>query len=141
LFSQGEIAMLRQLSLLSAIFALGTTILFFPASTVLSRDMRGQVLLRGDLTCGKFIESLNKPSQRIQIKANIVGYTDAYNTWVNDTCDILGDTDLDSVLLWLENFCRERPLNNVATGLHQLMLELHETRRISCPEGQEKSNQ
>lgn len=63
----------------------------------------------------------------------IAGYITSVNWQMPNTYDILGGGDFRSVLLWLENYCREYPSDNLALGMPSLAAELyakrHKTKR------------
>lgn len=55
----------------------------------------------------------------------IAGYITALNWQTPDTYQILGDSDFKSAVLWLENYCRANPENDVSRGMRALTIELY----------------
>lgn len=39
--------------------------------------------------------------------------------------DLLKNTSFDSIPFWMDNYCKENPLNKLDVGAHQLILELN----------------
>jgi hypothetical protein len=64
-----------------------------------------------------------------QIQAWISGYVTSYNGWQADTHDILGHATVGGVESWVENYCREHPLNNLSNAMAELVGGLHATRQ------------
>ena len=62
------------------------------------------------------------------------GYITAYNAEVSDTYDIMGAKDMPSLLLWLENECRQNPLEEFTKATEHLMIWLYPDRTRSGPE-------
>ena len=63
----------------------------------------------------------------------IFGYVTAYNLQTPDTQDILGQTDREAILLWLENYCKQNPLTDFAEAMEPLTDELHPKRIRKAP--------
>ncbi|MCZ6732537.1 MAG: hypothetical protein O7B27_08315 [Gammaproteobacteria bacterium] len=61
------------------------------------------------------------------------GYLTAYNLLTPDTYDIIGQTDLSAILLWLENYCKRNPLARFAEAMVLLTDELHPERIRKAP--------
>ena len=59
----------------------------------------------------------------------IHGYVVAYNTFTPDTYDVMGDTDLRTVLQWMTAWCEKNTLRNSGHAMEVLMQELYPRRR------------
>ena len=100
-----------------------------------NRDFYGY----GSLSCGIWHEI--RQNWKTKTNANafgaafwISGYITAYNTMTPDTWDILGNTDMDSVYLWIDKFCQENPLGHLASAMQDLTDELYPNRTVKAPE-------
>jgi hypothetical protein len=73
----------------------------------------------GATSCGSYIEQRKdqKSSAYNDTAMWVSGYLIAYNYVEPDSNNSLGDTDLNGVMLWLENWCRANPLKSVADGM------------------------
>ena len=92
--------------------------------------------LGGD-SCGKFIASKQRNTSKI-IDGMYAGYTfyaQGYITGLNmhffhlapnintKLLNILEGTDMDGVMLWLENYCNKNPLDNFESAVKSLVIE------------------
>lgn len=64
-----------------------------------------------------------------QIQAWISGYVTSYNGWQADTHDILGEASVANVEVWVENYCRAHPLNNLSNAMADVIGGLYAGRR------------
>lgn len=63
----------------------------------------------------------------------VAGYLTAYNQFTPDTYNILGNSDLIGVLLWIKNYCEKNPLDSAAAALKNLTPELYPRRTVKAP--------
>jgi hypothetical protein len=81
-------------------------------------------------SCGSFVESKQNENQRYIYLAWLNGYLTAVNKYHGDVKsynglrDIKAGRDRQALLLWLENYCRENPLDNFARAVFMLQHEL-----------------
>ncbi len=76
-------------------------------------------------SCGTFVRDYTRGgSLRYQSQAWVNGYVSAYNRLMSDTRDIRGGTDMESMMLWLNNYCREQPLKSLDDAMEVLTKEL-----------------
>jgi hypothetical protein len=61
------------------------------------------------------------------------GYITHYNFITPDTYDIVVNTDFQSIYLWLDNYCRDNPLDNLAYAMNALTAELYPNRTRTAP--------
>ena len=84
---------------------------------------------QGAVSCGKYIEERGlKGWSYTVIKGWVAGYVTAYNGLAPDTYDILGKSDLNHAMLWMEDYCKAHPLENLANGMKVLMTVLYPKR-------------
>jgi hypothetical protein len=98
----------------------------------------------GDVSCGgwilerravinEFVNSRNYTNM-LTIEGWISGYLTAYNAQTPGVYDIQGDTDMESISLWMDNYCLEHPLNKPAQGMEILTETLWPRRTINQPD-------
>lgn len=93
----------------------------------------GTSAMIGSISCGRYVEN-RKNQVWGQNEYWVAGYITAYNLWTPDTWDILGTSDLDSAMLWLETYCKANPLESLGMGMHYLINELRPKRHRSAKE-------
>jgi hypothetical protein len=73
-------------------------------------------------SCGSYVEQRKdqKSSAYNDTAMWVAGYLIAYNYLESDTINILGNTGLNGVMLWLENWCRANSLKSLADGMEAL---------------------
>ncbi len=78
------------------------------------------------VSCGSFVESKHNETQRYIYLTWINGYLTAVNKYQNDVKiynenrDIKAGRDPQALMLWLDNYCQENPLDN----FYQAVLKL-----------------
>ncbi len=74
--------------------------------------------IMGAISCGDWSKSRGgAEDMRRAVYYNwIFGYVTAFNRRTPDVYGILGSTDNESVYLWMDKYCHENPLNNLAGG-------------------------
>lgn len=84
----------------------------------------GGVMVRGSLSCGRWVEvrTATRPPNTSYAEAWVIGFVSGFSLAKGQ--DVLSDTDSASVFLWMDNYCRANPLNDVTTGAFQLFGEL-----------------
>ena len=88
------------------------------------------VQVRGARSCGQWIE-LRKTLDAVEAVAQeswFVGYLSGMAAY-SDT-DILKGTDNPSIFLWLDNYCRAKPLKRIDDAGDELFLELKKQKRL-----------
>ncbi len=90
------------------------------------------VLGVGSESCGKFVQERRQGRDNVY-RGWVTGYLTAINLSTPNTYNILGSTDLDGILLWLENHCGQQPLDSVASATEALVMELMPNRRQRKP--------
>lgn len=85
----------------------------------------------GNASCGKYVESKNDEIQRYIYLVWLNGYLTAFNQYqsnklkiFNGSHDVKRGLDLEALMLWLENYCRENPLDPYLKAIMMLRDEL-----------------
>lgn len=92
------------------------------------------VIGRGLESCGKFTAAANEGTyqNRWSDWNKYLSYTQGYLTGVNlylpDNKDILGNTDMEGAMAYLEKYCRDNPLSKYTDALDSLTTDLYPTR-------------
>jgi hypothetical protein len=61
------------------------------------------------------------------------GYFTAYNFLVRDTYDLQGAADSETLLSWLDSYCKTNPRKGFADGVEALTLDLYSKRTKEAP--------
>lgn len=85
----------------------------------------------GTASCGSYVESKNDEIQRYIYLVWLNGYLTAFNQYqssklkiFNGSHDIKKGLDSPALMLWLENYCRENPLDTFVRAVMMLRNEL-----------------
>jgi hypothetical protein len=62
----------------------------------------------------------------------LAGFRNAYNLQTPRTCDIFDGFSSEQQLAWVENFCRQQPLEKFHSAVVALAQEVHPRRLQSC---------
>lgn len=76
----------------------------------------------GDRSCGKWSARKQNPYTEASSEAWLMGYMTGLA--IASEKDVLADTDGESMILWMDNYCRTHPLDLVGTGGATLFFEL-----------------
>ena len=91
-------------------------------------DVNGSytVIGQGFNSCGKYTEARKEPKSADAAIYSIwlAGYLTRTNLQLPDTHDIIGNTDLDGALGWIDNYCSANPTSNVARAAEDLVVFL-----------------
>ncbi|HKI63721.1 MAG TPA: hypothetical protein VKA16_03755 [Burkholderiales bacterium] len=94
-----------------------------------ARDATGSFETVGAKSCGSFLQDRQAHGWAYDADtAWVTGYVTAYNALTPDTGNILGDTDVSGAMLWLQNYCKANPSNDLAEGMLALTAELYPRR-------------
>ena len=100
-------------------------------------DAENSYLVLGTKTCFQFVDE-RKFAPDVQDRLTemwIAGYVSAVNKLTPDTFNILGKTNMKSLIISLENYCRGNPFAESSTGLREMIDELYPQRQKSGKEG------
>ena len=110
-----------------------TVILLFNTSQAIGKESSaGPIGAYGEATasCGSFVESKQNETQRYIYLAWVNGYLTAVNKYqsgiknYNGLRDIKAGRDSQALMLWLDNYCRENPLDNFFRAVLMLQHDL-----------------
>jgi hypothetical protein len=78
----------------------------------------------GVIDCGQWVQDQSKTQQRISDRSWLIGFLSGLNQ--NDFYKNAFDkvSSAQQVYLWMDNYCKANPLQNVADGGEMLMFEL-----------------
>jgi hypothetical protein len=97
-----------------------------------------RIITKDAKSCGTYVAARDQGRRGDYKKENkhsqwLAGYITAYNNLKPDTYNIMGDKDMESVLLSLDNWCKEHPLRPFAEAVEILTIELYATRTRTAP--------
>jgi len=87
-------------------------------------------------SCPKYLESRQEPKGTVNRESAhdwVSGYLTAANLFGDDTYDILGGSEREAALFWLENWCRANPFKGIANGMEAFFHERHPHRLKTAP--------
>lgn len=106
------------------------------AASVTAADTEGAYSPQRPESCREFrrvLSSDERTPARMNIRGWIAGYLTAFNRQTPETYDVLGLTDFDGTLRFIDGYCKAHPLDNLATAMEALTEDLyprrHRTRR------------
>lgn len=78
----------------------------------------------GNTSCGRWVKDRSASSLRDQLAGDswLIGYLNGVAAWSD--VDILNQVDGESLMLWMDNYCKANPLESVAHGGMVLGVEL-----------------
>ena len=85
----------------------------------------------GSRSCGEWVNSRKDESSKnyFAILGWVSGYISSFNQMIPDVYNILGSTDMESIYLWMDKYCQENPLSNMAYGMRVITDELWPKRK------------
>ena len=86
------------------------------------------ILAPGTASCGKFTPFFADETGRVMATTWIAGFVTAYNRFEAADGNIAEGTDGAALVAWVEKYCRENPLDNLARATEQLTFELKRRR-------------
>ncbi|SEJ40735.1 hypothetical protein SAMN05192539_1010142 [Paraburkholderia diazotrophica] len=92
------------------------------ATAVNCPDVAHATTAMGVPSCGQWIARKNSVSDKATSESWLLGYLSGLATGTR--VDILRDTDYDSLIAWMDNYCNTHPLERVSGGAAQLYIEL-----------------
>lgn len=108
--------------------------LFSNHASSANKDERYTVIGNGNQSCGKFIAAANEGTYQKNWKqwneyyTYMQGYLTGLNQYIPDNKNILGGTDQDGAMAYLEKYCRDNPLSSYMDALDSLVTELYPKR-------------
>jgi len=106
-------------------------VLLFTFALVTAKDKDGQFESYDPRSCGDWVHARKVGGVNQTADATwISGYITAYNLQTPDVYSIIGNTtDMKSVYLWMDQYCRENPLSRMVEGMQVLTYELWPKRK------------
>ncbi len=119
---------------LSSVFIVFLFLLAMPGKTY-AADQNDKYLIKGygAKSCGSYIQHRKEPNLEADILFWVGGYITAYNVLKAETYSIMGSTDIDGVMGWLDNYCRANPLERFSTAIYLLTIKLYPKRQKEAP--------
>jgi hypothetical protein len=115
------------------LFALGLCLV---TTWALAADQDGSYFSQRPESCREFrrVQGSDERSPTLlYIRGWVSGYLTAYNRQTTDTYDVLGLTDFDAALRFIDGYCKAHPLDNLTAAMEALTEDLyprrHRTRR------------
>jgi hypothetical protein len=108
-------------------------------STALAKDEAGAYAWMGmNNSCGTFVRGRDLARSGVsaleeQYVTWLSGYLTAYNVLQPQTFDVTRGTDIPSLMLWLENYCKRSPLSTFVDATIALTQKLHSGRTEVAP--------
>jgi hypothetical protein len=102
---------------------------------VIAADADGAYFSLRSESCREFrrVQTDERTPALMNIRGWIAGYITAFNRQTPDTYDVLGITEFDAALRFIDGYCKAHPLDNLATAMEALTENLyparHRTRR------------
>lgn len=95
----------------------------------LVQSQKPQVTVRGASSCGLWVKNRETNSlERSSDLAWVLGFLSGIS--MGSTVNVFKDIrDSESLVLWMDNYCKANPLKDVAAGSVALVLELQKTKR------------
>jgi len=91
----------------------------------IAADKDDRYISQGSRSCGQWVELRKEDGwDNLVVESWIAGYITAFNIQTPDVFNILGNTDIASVFLWMDKYCPENPLSSVTAGMRALTDEL-----------------
>ncbi len=81
----------------------------------------------GDRSCGQWVGRTKSPIEHIGPENWLMGFMTGLS--VGSQKDVLAEPDGDSLILWMDNYCKSHPLDKVGTGATVLYYELISRKR------------
>ena len=97
-------------------------------------DINGRFIILGfgSESCGTYVAE-RKLGKDNPYRGWLTGYLSAYNESLKNTYNVLGNTDVEAALLWIDKYCNEHPLDSFADANKALLTELLPRRQVSKP--------
>ena len=106
----------------------------FYSVAAMSSDTQGRYWIYGvgRQTCETYLDSRESGGiSEISYKNWISGYLTASNRSQPDTYNLLGNTDFQGALVWLDKYCKKNTKNTIYMGMANLTAVMYKTRRVS----------
>lgn len=106
------------------------------ATSAMAADNEGAYWSQRPESCREFRRlqsSDERTSALMNIRGWIAGYITAFNRQTPDTYDVLGITDFEAAMRFIDGYCKAHPMDNLTAAMESLTEDLypkrHRTRR------------
>jgi hypothetical protein len=91
-----------------------------------SQALAKYVLGPGGISCGAWLETRRSQgaTEVFQVQGWVLGYVSGANAGRNDDTDFLVEPDAEALFAWLDNYCRQHPLDKLTTASNALIHDL-----------------
>ncbi|NOT66777.1 MAG: hypothetical protein HOP04_00300 [Methylophilaceae bacterium] len=96
--------------------------ILFTSLLLLQANHASAIEIKGAISCSYWFSGRSKPEQRALNTTWLVGYLSAIGWKSNDI--ILNQTEIQSIELWTDEYCRIHPESYIANGARDLSKEL-----------------
>ena len=117
-------------------YLLVAAFLVFVVDPAIAADSVGNYSIQGQGTqsCGTYVDERRKDEWGAMLFGSwIAGYVTAFNLDVSGTYNIMGHTDMQGLLLWLENYCQQHPTELFGVAAQHLRTHLYPKRIENAP--------
>jgi hypothetical protein len=120
--------------------AIWAAVLLVAMSGASGADRDGVYAFHGVRNCWDYLIWRRTPNsvEHAMVGAWVAGYLTAYNRQTPDTVSILGKTDLNGALQWMENWCHTHPTETLGDAMRALTEEFHARRYRTAKEATER---
>ena len=101
--------------------------LFFSSLIFCTPSLSQNMTVLSTYSCGKYVES--RAQSLIAPSVWLLGFLSGANIYKSQTQDALKDVDHQSIFLWMDKYCKEKPLDYLDDGAKLLMIELHKKQK------------
>ncbi len=118
--------------MIKAVTLWGALLLLLSAQNAYASDENGRYWIYGvgRQACETYLEARNNGGfSEISYKNWISGYLTASNRSSGDTYNLLGDTDFQGALTWIDLYCEKQPKNTIYMAMAQLTSVYYSKRR------------
>lgn len=106
----------------STVCAVFLAVGFLMPGNVTAYDSQGIYMSRS-ISCGQWLE--NDQASRSAKRNYVAGYMSAINAAVKGKRNFFENTDRESIILFVDKYCRDNPLNAPVGGLLDLLRKLN----------------
>jgi len=119
----------------AALLAVGFTVMMSGVAVAAGIDELWRVTRSRN--CADYVSAYAKtarnPNDGVAIASWLIGYTTAINLWRPGTFDISDEMALKGIMLRLEIWCRNNPIDDIAIGMEIMVYELDPKRQQGGP--------
>lgn len=118
----------------STLSALLLGVSFYYSVEVNASDEKGRYWIYGvgRQTCETYLDARRTGGfAELSYKNWVSGYLTSSNRSEKDTYNLLGDTDFNGAMIWLDRYCQKNHKNTLYMAMPNLTAVMHKSRRVS----------